>query len=139
MKRKPLFFSLVFGVVGTLTLLFTFASTPTPSSIEPENGLLSGSARTIMDSSASGGSAVQFFGNTPAQPTKINPGAETNYDKLPYTPTITRVVAAVASVEDINAKLNSAQPGDTIEVSDGTIGGGVIMNKVGSASQRIVL
>ncbi len=49
----------VFGVLGTVLLFHSHASTPT-AAFEAENGTVSGCASTAGDASASGGQAVQF-------------------------------------------------------------------------------
>ena len=64
-KFHILLFALGFGVVGSIIVFITFAGAG-DNYIEPELGSLSGSASTITDASASGGTVVLF--STPAVP-----------------------------------------------------------------------
>ena len=73
---------------------------------------------------------------------EVTPGAETNMDKLPYTsPTTGNIIQASADFNDIQSKVNSAQPGDIIEVADGTISSSASLqlSNNGTASARIVV
>jgi hypothetical protein len=82
------------------------------------------------------------FNDVQAVTGQITPGAETNYNKLPYAPpTEGRIIPAAADFNDIQAKVNAAQPGDIIEVADGTINSSsqVLINKSGTANARIVI
>ncbi len=58
-KSKLVLFIVVFGVIGTLLLIRSFASSPSQAT-EAESGTKSGNASTAADSSASGGSYVKF-------------------------------------------------------------------------------
>ncbi len=60
---------LVFGVVGVITLVLSYASSPAVS-IEPETATISGSSSVINDTTASGGAAIQF-GKSNQSATKI--------------------------------------------------------------------
>src|SRR5665213_3726873 len=68
-------FVLVFGVIGSLMLFVSHAATPT-TSIELENGFVSGTASIVNDGSASNGKAVKF-GSNPCQGVQISPGPNT--------------------------------------------------------------
>ncbi len=79
-KNRAVSFGILFGVVGSLALLATYAADgPAGSavSVEPETGVLSNNATTVnakvvTNSSASGGQAIKFGGNNPVIP-------DTNY------------------------------------------------------------
>lgn len=58
-KHKLLILVLLFGTIGTITLFATRAATPT-ASLEVEAGTKSANALVKADSSASGGSAIEF-------------------------------------------------------------------------------
>lgn len=57
----PVWFALVFGVIGVMTLLAAHAAIPAIS-IEPESKTLSGGATSIADTTASNGHSVVFKG-----------------------------------------------------------------------------
>ena len=58
-KRNVIVFIAAFAVIGSSLFIMTKAATPALG-VEPESGTISGSAKLVNDSSASGGSAVQF-------------------------------------------------------------------------------
>jgi hypothetical protein len=64
-------FAIMFGVVGVLLLLSSFAATPYIS-IEAESGTKANGVTSFSDSNASGGSAVLFASTSP--PTTAQPG-----------------------------------------------------------------
>ena len=55
----PIFFIVVFAIIGTVILVATRAATPT-NSFELESGARSGNVSVISNGAASGGSAIQF-------------------------------------------------------------------------------
>ena len=67
-RRSLIAFIFIFVVIGTVFLLAARAATST-ASLEPESGTLSGNVSTIIDSTASNGSAVQFGTSSSSCPT----------------------------------------------------------------------
>lgn len=81
-KKTLLIFAALIGVVGVALLLFSRASTTSPS-VEPELGSLSGPVAIVNDTNASGGKTVKF--QPPVAPPPPSSGA--GYSTLFYSAT----------------------------------------------------
>ncbi len=133
---------IILAVIGTIVLIRSRAATNV-SSIEAENGSMSNPNLVINDPSASKLKAIRFSSTKgPGLGEQITPGAESNYNMLPYIPPhdpTGRLITAAANSTDIANKINSASPGDIIEVDPGTVTGNINITSSGTLGNPIVL
>lgn len=124
-----------FGVIGTLLLTSSHATTPT-ANFETENGTVAGCATKVADSTASGGQAVKFSGcntgSTGAPSANAGASLPISYNLSSLTGTVVYVATngsdsnsgSVSSPYATLSKAISAAPsGGTIVIRGGTYRG----------------
>jgi hypothetical protein len=141
-RHSLLAFAVVFGVLGTLIIVWSHAANFS-TALEAESGTVSNGAQVITDSAASGGKAVQFGSVSPPpggggsgsgvlpipNPLTGNWTAPAGNYTLPTTAVNVSVTATVnlsaATISGSSGYLFNLKPGANLTVVGGTFSGGM--------------